>query len=51
MSKNESSLSTSRLIEERKSWRKDHPHGFWARPVTESGKMDLYKWEVGKEKS
>eukprot|EP01080_Neovahlkampfia_damariscottae_P007070 gene7070-11233_t len=47
MSKNESSLSTSRLIEERKSWRKDHPHGFWARPVTENGKLDLYKWEVG----
>jgi ubiquitin-conjugating enzyme E2 I len=42
-----SSLSTSRLMEERKCWRKDHPHGFWARPVTTNGKMDLYKWEVG----
>jgi hypothetical protein len=34
-------------MEERKCWRKDHPHGFWARPVTTNGKMDLYKWEVG----
>lgn len=28
------SLAYARLREERKSWRRDHPFGFWARPVT-----------------
>ena len=29
-----SSLITSRLAQERKDWRKDHPHGFIAKPST-----------------
>lgn len=29
-----SSLAYARLREERKSWRRDHPFGFWARPMT-----------------
>ena len=29
-----SSLMTSRLAQERKDWRKDHPHGFIAKPST-----------------
>eukprot|EP00796_Vickermania_ingenoplastis_P006242 gene6242-4492_t len=27
------SLAYARLREERKAWRRDHPYGFWARPV------------------
>jgi ubiquitin-protein ligase len=38
-----SPLATNRLIEERKSWRKDHPFGFFARPVGD----DLFRWECG----
>lgn len=30
------SLAYARLREERKSWRRDHPFGFWARPVASS---------------
>lgn len=29
-----SSLAYARLREERKSWRRNHPFGFWARPMT-----------------
>ncbi|KAK9782856.1 hypothetical protein SCAR479_01199 [Seiridium cardinale] len=32
----------------RKQWRKDHPFGFWARPVKRAdGVMDLKTWECG----
>ncbi|KAI0134224.1 ubiquitin-conjugating enzyme/RWD-like protein [Xylariales sp. AK1849] len=42
-------LCTMRLGEERKQWRKDHPFGFWARPVKDknTGVMDLKVWECG----
>lgn len=42
------SLCQSRLAEERKQWRKDHPFGFFAKPVrTTSGIVDLKTWDVG----
>jgi len=48
-----SSLAQARLREERKSWRKDKPFGFWAKPVElADGTLDLLKWEAaipGKE--
>lgn len=32
----------------RKQWRKDHPFGFWARPVKNAqGVLDLKVWECG----
>lgn len=32
----------------RKQWRKDHPFGFWARPLkNKDGVMDLKVWECG----
>ncbi|ORY68850.1 ubiquitin-conjugating enzyme/RWD-like protein [Pseudomassariella vexata] len=41
-------LCQMRLGEERKQWRKDHPFGFWARPVKDkNGVMDLKTWECG----
>ncbi|KAK8055864.1 SUMO-conjugating enzyme ubc9 [Apiospora rasikravindrae] len=41
-------LCQMRLQEERKQWRKDHPFGFWARPVkNKDGVMDLKVWECG----
>ncbi|KAK3110196.1 SUMO conjugating enzyme Hus5 [Teratosphaeriaceae sp. CCFEE 6253] len=49
------SLCTTRLTEERKNWRKDHPFGFVARPVkTPQGALDLKKWDCaipGKDKT
>jgi ubiquitin-conjugating enzyme E2 I len=36
------------LTQGRKSWRRDHPFGFFAKPVRGSnGMMDLKKWECG----
>ena len=36
------SICSSRLVEERKGWRKDHPVGFYARPVKgKDGSQDL----------
>lgn len=32
----------------RKQWRRDHPFGFFAKPLRNSqGMMDLKKWECG----
>eukprot|EP00743_Colponemidia_sp_Colp-15_P001606 GILK01001753.1.p1 GENE.GILK01001753.1~~GILK01001753.1.p1 ORF type:complete len:160 (-),score=17.67 GILK01001753.1:185-664(-) len=43
-----SSIARGRLAEERKAWRKDHPHGFFARPMTKpDGTADIMKWQVG----
>lgn len=43
-----SSFALSRLMEERKQWRKDHPFGFFAKPTKkEDGSLDLMKWECG----
>uniref|UniRef100_A0A061S294 SUMO-conjugating enzyme UBC9 n=1 Tax=Tetraselmis sp. GSL018 TaxID=582737 RepID=A0A061S294_9CHLO len=40
-----SGVARSRLAEERKSWRKDKPFGFHARPETNSdGSVNLMKW-------
>jgi len=41
-----SGIAASRLAEERKGWRKDHPFGFIAKPgKNEDGTMNLYTWE------
>lgn len=45
--KTTTNLALQRLMEERRAWRKDHPHGFWARPVTEKENTNLMKWECG----
>ncbi|KAH7687960.1 Ubiquitin-protein ligase protein [Dioscorea alata] len=38
-------VARSRLAEERKAWRKDHPHGFVARPATSpDGTVNLMVW-------
>jgi ubiquitin-conjugating enzyme E2 I len=37
-----------RLQEERKMWRRDHPHGFFAKPMQNpDGSSNLLKWECG----
>ncbi|GAB4818480.1 hypothetical protein N2152v2_005526 [Parachlorella kessleri] len=47
------SVATTRLAEERKSWRKDHPLGFVAKPATKpDGSVDMFHWRCevpGKE--
>ena len=41
-----SSTATERLVNERNKWRKDHPHGFSARPVANpDGSTNLLKWK------
>ncbi|CAI5449339.1 unnamed protein product [Caenorhabditis angaria] len=41
-----SGIAASRLAEERKSWRKDHPFGFIAKPVKNTdGTLNLFNWE------
>lgn len=43
-----SGIAIGRLTEERKNWRKDHPPGFFARPMkNEDNSVDLMKWETG----
>ncbi|EED94316.1 ubiquitin conjugating enzyme [Thalassiosira pseudonana CCMP1335] len=43
-----SGIARGRLAEERKAWRRDHPYGFYARPVSRGdGSSDLMKWETG----
>ncbi|ODV96120.1 hypothetical protein PACTADRAFT_75298 [Pachysolen tannophilus NRRL Y-2460] len=43
-----SSLCKTRLQEERKRWRKDHPFGFYAKPnKTVGGALDLQNWTAG----
>ena len=40
--------SKIRLTRVRKQWRRDHPFGFFAKPVrTSQGVLDLKKWECG----
>ena len=35
----------TRLNQERKQWRQDHPHGFVAKPITdEDGNLNMLKW-------
>ena len=41
-----SGIALTRLSEERKAWRRDHPYGFVAKPVKNSdGTMNLMMWE------
>jgi hypothetical protein len=43
-----SGIARGRLVEERKAWRRDHPYGFYARPVSKGdGSSDIMKWESG----
>ena len=46
-----SGIAIGRLSEERKNWRKDHPHGFYARPMKKEGDADnatdIMTWETG----
>ncbi|KAG0262345.1 E2 SUMO-conjugating protein ubc9 [Actinomortierella ambigua] len=43
-----SGICRSRLAEERKQWRKDHPYGFYARPEKKADStLDLMTWHVG----
>ncbi|RPA81797.1 ubiquitin-conjugating enzyme [Ascobolus immersus RN42] len=47
-------LCISRLQEERKQWRRDHPFGFVAKPVKNEKGVDIMKWSCvvpGKEKT
>jgi hypothetical protein len=47
-SKMSGGIARGRLQEERKAWRKDHPHGFVARPTTGAdGSMNLMMWDCG----
>ena len=43
-----SGIAVTRLAEERKSWRKSHPHGFFARPSKNpDGSTNLLCWKCG----
>ncbi|KAJ1942103.1 SUMO conjugating enzyme Hus5, partial [Linderina macrospora] len=43
-----SGICKTRLMEERKQWRKDHPYGFYARPEkSKDGTLDLLHWSCG----
>ncbi|KAL9937413.1 hypothetical protein V8E36_003822 [Tilletia maclaganii] len=41
-------ICRTRLAEERKQWRKDHPFGFYARPEKAAdGSLNLLSWDAG----
>ena len=43
-----SGIAQGRLAEERRSWRKDHPTAFYARPTKAAdNSMNLMLWEAG----
>jgi ubiquitin-protein ligase len=43
-----SGIARGRLVEERKAWRRDHPYGFFARPISKGdGSTDIMNWETG----
>ncbi|KAI3383206.1 hypothetical protein SNEBB_005813 [Seison nebaliae] len=43
-----SNVAVSRLMEERKRWRQDHPYGFIAHPTKNAdGTLNLMDWECG----
>ncbi|KZV79093.1 ubiquitin-conjugating enzyme 9 [Exidia glandulosa HHB12029] len=43
-----SGICRTRLAEERKQWRKDHPFGFYAHPSKlQDGSQNLLEWQVG----
>ena len=39
-----SSIALTRLAEERKQWRKDHPYGFFAKPEKDKDSLNLLIW-------
>lgn len=48
MSGTSGGIARGRLTQERKSWRKDHPVGFFARPTSSlTGSSDIFRWETG----
>ncbi|KAJ3389033.1 E2 SUMO-conjugating protein ubc9 [Lobulomyces angularis] len=41
-------ICSNRIVEERKQWRKDHPFGFYAKPVKkDDGTLNLMQWTCG----
>jgi len=41
-------FAQKRLVQERKNWNRNHPHGFYARPTKNSdGTRDLMHWIAG----
>jgi ubiquitin-conjugating enzyme E2 I len=43
-----SGIARGRLAEERKAWRKDHPPGFFAKPITNAdGSLNIMYWTCG----
>jgi len=43
-----SAIALARLTEERKNWRKDHPNGFYAKPLKkDDNSINLMIWEIG----
>ena len=38
------SIALTRLAEERKQWRKDHPYGFFAKPEKDKDSLNLLVW-------
>ncbi|CAH1761854.1 5062_t:CDS:2 [Entrophospora sp. SA101] len=42
-----SGICLARLTEERRQWRKDHPYGFYARPMKNEKGLDLLTWQAG----
>ena len=41
-------IAKGRLSEERKAWRKDHPIGFFAKPMANGdGSTNMFKWTAG----
>ena len=45
-----SAIAQGRLREERKLWRRDHPIGFWARPLAnndDAAASSSWTWEAG----
>jgi hypothetical protein len=48
LSKQMSGIAVGRLTEERKNWRKDHPAGFFARPMKkDDNSTNIMAWETG----
>ena len=43
-----SGIAANRLREERSQWRKDHPFGFYAKPIKKTDDtLDLFHWQCG----
>eukprot|EP00189_Rhodosorus_marinus_P009110 CAMPEP_0184754760 /NCGR_PEP_ID=MMETSP0315-20130426/44791_1 /TAXON_ID=101924 /ORGANISM="Rhodosorus marinus, Strain UTEX LB 2760" /LENGTH=158 /DNA_ID=CAMNT_0027234195 /DNA_START=226 /DNA_END=702 /DNA_ORIENTATION=+ len=42
-----SGIAVGRLQQERKDWRQDHPHGFFAKPTVANGQSNVMRWECG----